>query len=66
MQAEGFTDNAFNPVTVHCITHLPVYADTQTTVGQLTGQINKCKPIATQSLAMPVYLIKLPGLPEKT
>jgi hypothetical protein len=43
-----------------------VYADTQTTVGQLTGQINKCKPIATQSLAMPVYLIKLPGLPEKT
>jgi len=66
VQTKGFTDNALNPVTAHCITHLPVYADTQTTVGLLTGQINKCKPIAAQSLATPVYLIKLPGLPEKT
>ena len=66
MQTEGFTDNAFNPVSAHRITHLPVNADTQTTVRLTTGQTNKCKPFAAQSLTTPVYLIKLPGLPQKT
>ena len=65
MQAESFTNNALNPVAAHGITHLPAYADTQAAVGAGSRQENKCKSITTQSPAMPVYLIKLPGLPEK-
>jgi len=66
MQSKSFSDNAFDPVTAHGITYLPVYADTQTTVGLVTSQINKRESIATQPPAVAVYLIKLPCFPEKT
>ncbi len=66
MQTERFSDNAFDPVTAHGITYLPVYADTQTTVALVTCQINKCESVAAQPPAVAVYLIKLPCFPEKT
>lgn len=66
MHTEGFADNAFNPVTAHGITYLPVYADTQPTVGLVTCQINKCESAAAQPTAATVYLIKLLCFPEET
>jgi len=66
MQTERFADNAFYPVTAHGITSLSVYADTQTTVGLVTCQINKCESAAAQPPAAAVYPIKLPCFPKKT
>jgi hypothetical protein len=66
MQAERFADNALDPVTAHGITYLAVHTDTQAAVSLITCQVNKGKSVAAQPSPTAVYLIKLPGFPEKT
>lgn len=66
METKCLTDNALYSVATHGIAHLTVDTDPQTAALLLAGKINKGKPLATQSPAATIYLIKLPGFPEQT
>jgi hypothetical protein len=66
VQTESFPDNTLDPITAHCIPNLTVHTYPKATPGLVTGQTNKSKPVASQSSAATIDLVKLPGFPEKT
>ena len=65
VEAEGFADQALDPVSPDRIPDLARYTDTQAAVLLIAAQADQGKPLAVQPSAPAVNPVKLRGFPEQ-
>ena len=65
MQPEDLSEHPLDPVAADDTTDQAVYTDSQPAGGQTIGKEEKGKTSPLQSAPFPVYLCKLPGVPEQ-
>lgn len=65
VQAKGFPDNPFDPVSFHGSSDLSMHADPDSAVFEVVGVNNQGKSFAVQAPSLFIHQLKLPSLSQQ-